>query len=173
MSSPHAKGRLLAGILLAAAALLVAGWLWWWQPERAVKRQSEKLLRLVEKRDLEAISPLLAPTFEDMWGFGRSEILRSLEEGLRHFLFLRLWQESWSGEPEPAPLLRLTESGRVLQRLRLRIQASGSPLGMELIRKFHSLPGAFTLEWEKHPTAWPPLWKLRRLEHDAATHWAW
>jgi len=78
-------------IVAGAVALAVIIYLWWdWQPQRQAEKAFQRFLTTVEKRDWVRVAELMAPDYQDGWGFDRSQVVSHGSEALSQFFWITL-----------------------------------------------------------------------------------
>jgi hypothetical protein len=77
------RGRFYSG--LTAALLCGLFLLWLWQPERQVRRHTEKLLHQIEARKWSKVTDLIDDAYVDQWGNNRARVLERMLE-VTHYM---------------------------------------------------------------------------------------
>jgi hypothetical protein len=128
-----------------------------WQPERQVKRHSEKLFRAIEHKNWEAVIDLIGNDYGDQWGDDRARVLERLREGLRYVRGPRIITSNPSVQVETR---RAVWSGKIT------LYSSDGEMMEMLDQRVNSLPTPFELEWRRISEK-PWDWKLIRVSNSS------
>jgi hypothetical protein len=64
--------------------------IWIWQPERQVRRHSQKLFHQVEAKNWSALSDLIGSDYSDQWNHDRTNLIERMREVMRYLRGMRI-----------------------------------------------------------------------------------
>ncbi len=143
-------------ILSASLGLLVAvaGWcIYDWQPERQIRKATERFLVAVEKRDWERVRDTLTDDYADGWDLDRARFIQIASEGMRQFFYLAVEPSDWriTREPTDPPTSEVIVT--------LAFQGNGTGLAQIAMNRLTALREPFVFRWRKE--SWQPWsWRL-------------
>jgi hypothetical protein len=126
-----------------------------WQPARQVKAHQQEFLRAVERGSARGINDLLDASYQDQWGFDRSQIVPACTDFRRCFLTVAF--------EELDPQIELRE-GRGIYSVRIRVQGSPTAVGQFVRQQANALRTPWTFIWRGTP-GMPWRWRLQRIEN--------
>src|SRR5882762_9308491 len=99
----HASARYLAnvrvtlrdGFYVGLSAALFCGLflIWLWQPERQVRRHTQKLFHQVAAKNWSAVSNLIGSDYRDPWNHDRTIVIERMREVMRYLGGMRIVTE--------------------------------------------------------------------------------
>src|SRR3979411_1617399 len=99
----HAGTRYLAnvrvtcgtGFYVGLTTALFCGLLliWLWQPQRQVRRDTQKIFRQVEAKNWSAVSDLIGSDYRDPWNHDRTNVIERMREVMRYLRGMRIVTE--------------------------------------------------------------------------------
>ena len=143
-------------ILFVSLALLVAliGWFAYdWQPDRQIRKKTERLLAAIEDRDWERVRDTLTDDYTDGWDLDRDRFIQIASEGMRQFFYLTVEPSDWriTKEPGDPPTAEVTVT--------LNFEGNGTGLAKLALNRLTELREPFVFQWRKE--SWTPWsWQL-------------
>lgn len=104
------------GFFVGLSTVLFCGLflIWFWQPDRQVRRHTQKLFHQVEAKNWSAVSDLIGSDYSDQWSHDRTNLIERMREVMRYLRGMRIVTE------EPVIKIEIeTLSG--WRRLRLKV----------------------------------------------------
>lgn len=134
--------------------LVAALWLrWWLQPERQIPRAQARLLSAIERRDFDAMSAIIAPTYRDRWQHDKATVIGQSREVFGQFVTLTITRETRG--------LRAGSGGWMLSE-KIMVNGIGGPLAMAARDTVNGLRAPFVMEWRQRG-AKPWDWELHSV----------
>lgn len=145
------------GFYVGVSAALLGGLFltWLWQPERQVRRHTQKLFHRIEAKNWAAVSDLIDNDYRDQWNHDRARVVERMREVMRYLRGMRI--------VTPEPVIKI-DNRNALWTGKITIEGDAGE-AMALIReRINSLPTPFELEWRRNSSK-PWDWKLVRVSN--------
>ena len=161
----HAGARYLSnvhvtlrdGFYVGLSTALLCGLflIWLWQPDRQVRRHTQKLFHQVEAKNWRAVSDLIGSDYSDQWNHDRTNVIERMGEVMRYLRGLRIAAEE--------PVIKIANRNAVWTG-RITIEGEAGEAMALVKERINSLGAPFELQWRRH-SGKPWDWKLVRASN--------
>jgi hypothetical protein len=161
----HASARYLAnvrvtlrdGFYVGLSSALFCGLflIWLWQPERQVRRHTQKLFHQVEAKNWSAVSDLIGNDYSDPWNHDRTKVIERMREVMRYLRGMRIVTEE--------PVIKI-ENRNAVWMAKIMIEGDAGEATVLVKERINSLGAPFELQWRRD-SGRPWDWKLVRVSN--------
>ncbi len=161
----HAGARYLAnvrvtlrdGFYVGLSTALCCGFflIWLWQPEKQVRRHTQKLFHQVEAKNWSAVSDLIDSDYRDPWNHDRTIVLERMREVMRYLRGMRIVTEE--------PVIKIDNRNAVWTG-KITIEGEAGEAMALVKERINSLGAPFELQWRRI-SGKPWDWKLVRASN--------
>ena len=161
----HAGTRYLAnvrvtlrdGFYVGLTTALFCGLLliWLWQPQRQVRRHTQKLFHQVEAKNWSAVSDLIGSDYRDPWNHDRTNVIEQMREVMRYLRGMRIVTEE--------PVIKIDNRNAVWTG-KITIEGEAGEAMTLVKERINSLGMPFELQWRRI-SGKPWDWKLVRVSN--------
>jgi hypothetical protein len=149
---PRSQVIIVSGI---TALIVFYHMLFEWPAETQVRLKHEAFLVSIEEGDNSAWNTLLYESYEDQWGFSKSNAMVAMQDVRSQFIGLNI---IWQPESE------VVDSGDGKLAGEMKFEATGFFATDLITSKLNGIDAPWVFEWKKE--SWLPWsWKLVRIEN--------
>lgn len=125
-----------------------------WQPERQVRRHTERFIAAVEGRNWKRLAEITSDDYSDRWGHDKRVMIDRTREVFAQFFALEI---------EAREISVVEGDGLGTASARLTVRGSGGPLAQLAIERAAALREPFVFTWQQR-SGKPWDWVLTRIE---------
>jgi hypothetical protein len=145
------------GFYVGLSTALFCGLLliWLWQPQRQVRRHTQKLFHQVEAKNWSAVSDLMGSDYRDPWNHDRTNVIERMREVMRYLRGTRIVTEE--------PVIKIDNRNAVWTG-KITIEGEAGEAITLVKERINSLGMPFELQWRR-TSGKPWDWKLVRVSN--------
>jgi hypothetical protein len=129
--------------------------IWLWQPDRQVRRHTQKLFHQIEAKNWSAVSDLIDSEYSDQWNHDRTNLIERMREVMRYLRGMRIV----TGEPA----IKI-DNRNALWMGKITIEGDAGEAMALIKERINSLATPFELQWRRD-SGKPWDWKLVRVSN--------
>ncbi|MEZ5326459.1 MAG: hypothetical protein R3F19_15520 [Verrucomicrobiales bacterium] len=149
---PRSQVIIVTGI---TALIVLYHSLFEWPSDTQVRQKQEAFLLAIEEGDNSAWNSLISESYEDQWGFSKSNALVALQDVRSQFIGLNI---TWKPESQ------IVDSGEGKLAGTMKFEATGFFATDMITSRLNKITAPWVFEWQKE--SWLPWsWRLTRIEN--------